>query len=344
MEKTVAQKQVLGKGLASLFPGIPAAQGVASPAAPPSPASAPAGAEARPEISAGGLTADTPNRDRHPGISIINIEEIKVNPYQPRRDFDEKALEELAASIRTNGVIQPLVVRRDASGGYQLIAGERRLRAATRAGVKQVPIVIRKSTDREALEIALVENIQRQDLNCIDEAMAYFQLMQEFSLTQEEVAARVGKERATVANFLRLLRLPEAIIDDLKRGILSLGHGKALLSLEDHELRLRARAKIVETRMSVRDAEALVEQLKAAAKAQEAGTAEKSADPTQEMDAFQLRLKNLGKELTRQWSTKVEVKGSENRGKLTFHYRTREDLDRILQAVQNEKVWGRNQA
>ena len=194
-----------------------------------------------------------------------NIDDIQVNQFQPRRDFDEQALEEFAQSIRANGIIQPLVVRKSSTGNYELIAGERRLRASKIVGLKHVPIVIRRSTDREALELALIENIQRQNLNCVDEALAYFQLIEDFALTQEEVAARVGKERATVANFLRLLRLPQEILGDLKAGYLSLGHGKALLSLEDPAHRLRARSQIIEKQLSVRDTEKLVEEMKQAA-------------------------------------------------------------------------------
>lgn len=317
----MAQKPVLGKGLASLFPG----------------AVAPMSASAVPEAqgvgaSAVGTTqrADESNRDRQQGIALARPEDIEVNQYQPRRDFDDASIEELAQSIRANGIIQPLVVRKLANGSYQLIAGERRLRAAKKAGLKQIPIVIRRSTDREALEIALVENIQRQNLNCIDEALAYFQLIQDFSLTQEEAAQRVGRDRTTVSNFIRLLRLPEAIIDDLKRQILSFGHGKALLGLEDNELRLRARAQIVEKRLSVRDAEMLVEHLKGAGE----GGVSASAQPAQPLTRTKQRLQSLSQELTRQWSTRVEVKGSERRGKIVFHYGSRQDLDRILEAIQ----------
>ncbi|MDR3607510.1 MAG: ParB/RepB/Spo0J family partition protein [Oligoflexia bacterium] len=276
---------------------------------------------------------DTGNRDRHMGISLANIEEIRVNQYQPRRDFDEAALEELAQSIRTSGIIQPLLVRKEANGEIQLIAGERRLRAAKRAGLKQVPIVIRKSTDREALELALVENIQRQNLNCIDEALAYFQLTQDFSLTQEEVAARVGKERATVANHLRLLRLPEAIIDDLRRQILSLGHGKVLLGIEDNEARLRVRAEIVEKHLSVRDAEALVNLIKAGNAAAEGAATKNTTEPTTPLKE---RFRALAQELTRHWSARVEIKGSERRGKITLHYGSRQELDRLLEAMHNK--------
>lgn len=270
------------------------------------------------------------NHDRHPGISLANPEEIRVNPYQPRREFDEEAIEELAQSIRSNGIIQPLVVRKGPMGEYELIAGERRLRAAKRAGLKQVPVVIRKSTDREALEIALIENIQRQNLNCIDEALAYYQLMQDFSLTQDEMSLRVGKDRATIANFLRLLRLPEAVIDDLKKQILSFGHGKAILSLEDSDQRLRARAIIVEKHLSVREAEVLVSKMKSETAATSA------AEVAKPMTPLRSRLSALAQELTRHWSAKVELKGSDKKGKILIHYSTRQELDRILEAMQNK--------
>ena len=331
----MAQKPVLGKGLASLFPGI---------AHPPS-ASTPAQATESAQHTGSGAQAAGPattlqqqefgNRERYPGISLINVDDIQVNDYQPRRDFDGQALQELSQSIQVNGIIQPLIVRKMGNGSYQLIAGERRLRASKLAGLKQVPIVIRRSTDREALELALIENIQRENLNCVDEALAYFQLMQDFSLTQEEVAQRVGKERTTVANHLRLLRLPEAIIDDLKKQILSFGHGKALLALEDTDLRLRARAVVVQKRLSVRDTEALVEQLKL--EAAQDGTTPVKTDKTPASPS-KTRLGVIAQELTRHWSTRVELKGSEHRGKVVLHYGSRQELDRILEAMQNQRV------
>ncbi|HLD99958.1 MAG TPA: ParB/RepB/Spo0J family partition protein [Bdellovibrionota bacterium] len=326
----MAQKQVLGKGLASLFPGV-APMGVPGsiPQGPP-PAGATVAGPATTVLSQPEMGA------RIPGISLASVEDIQVNQYQPRRDFDDRTLDDLAQSIRSNGIIQPLVVRKTALGSYELIAGERRLRAAKLAGLKQVPVVIRRSTDREALEMALIENIQRQDLNCIDEALAYFQLIQDFSLTQEEAAARLGKDRATVANHLRLLRLPEAIIDDLKRQILSFGHGKALLGLEDNDARLRARAQAVEFKLSVRETEALVEKLKREAEASAAATAIPAATVPQ--SPVLSRLQSIAQELTRHWSRKVELKGSERRGKIVFHYSSREDLDRLLEAMQNHKV------
>lgn len=316
----MAQKPVLGKGLASLLP--------------PSGSSVPAGIiAAGPPPHPNSPTPEAANRDRHLGISMASIDEIQANHFQPRRDFDEATLKELAQSIRTSGIIQPLVVRKGAKEGFELIAGERRLRAAKLAGLKQVPIVIRRSTDRESLELALIENIQRQDLNCIDEALAYFQLIQEFSLTQEEMADRVGKDRATVANHLRLLRLPEVIIDDLKKQLLTFGHGKALLGLDDAELRLRARAQILEKHLSVRETEALVEvmkQLKSDAQSGNPGGETKTP--------LTNRLANLSQELARQWSAKVEIKGTEKRGKIVIHYSNRQELDRILETMHTKEV------
>jgi ParB family chromosome partitioning protein len=324
MNQKTHSRPVLGKGLASLLPVAPA------PAAPGffSGSGATAAGPAVPVMS-----PETGNANRIPGLTFSNIEDIVANPYQPRREFDEKDLKDLSLSILANGIIQPLVVRKGPYG-YQLIAGERRLRAAKLAGLKQVPIVIRKSTDREALEIALVENIQRENLNCIDEALAYLQLMQDFNLTQDETAERVGKDRSTVANFVRLLRLPEAIIDDLKKGVLSFGHGKALLSIEDQDQRLLARKAIIEEKLSVRATEALIQEM--ARKAGSTGN-ETPAELAKALSPVQSRLKNLALELTRSVGVKAEVKGNEKRGKMVLHYSTREELERLIALMQNSR-------
>jgi len=322
----MAQKPVLGKGLASLLPGA------ASVSVPPALAG---GLQGAPGDEVAGpahpVLPDTNNKDRHPGISIVSLDDIKTNPYQPRREFDQVTLEELSDSIKANGIIQPLVVRK-MSDGFELIAGERRLRASKLAGLKQVPVVIRKSTDRESLELALVENIQRQNLNCIDEALAYQQLALEFHLTQEELARRVGKDRTTVANFIRLLKLPEAIIDDLKRGILTFGHGKALLAVDDNDIRLRARAEIVQKRLSVRDAEALVDALKKGTYKENPGN---PATQPGKANAIQQRFDAISRDLARQWGTRVEIKGNEKKGKIVVHFTARGELDRILSAIQD---------
>ncbi len=318
----MSTKPALGKGLASLFPGIQTSQH--PPVSPPPPLDMGDGA-----VSAGPpLTAPLQTANRIPGISMANVDEIQASPFQPRRDFDSAAIDELAQSIKTNGIIQPLVVRKTADG-YQLIAGERRLRAAKVAGLKHIPIVIRRSTDREAMEVAIIENIQRQNLNCVDEALAYMNLMREFSLTQEEIAERVGKDRATVANFLRILRLSDQIIQDLRTEIYSFGHAKALLSLEDPSERMKIREQIVKKSLSVRETEAMIAELKNP-------TYPKTQEEQKPATPLESRFAQLSQDLTHQWSAKVEIKGTDKKGKITFSYGSRTELDRIIEALQNK--------
>lgn len=330
-------KSVLGKGLASLLPPI---------ASPQAPSSAPEqstslspgvqiSSEAQSALLSNGASAlsrpmvdpsERPglNRDRHPGIAVLDISEIKANEFQPRRDFDEQALEELAQSIRENGLIQPLVVRKSADG-YELIAGERRLRASKLAGLKMVPVVIRKSTDREALELAIVENIQREDLNCVDEALAYFQLMQEFQLSQEDLAKRMGKDRATIANALRVLKLSDFILVELKKGHLSRGHAKALLSVEDVAQRESLAKEILEKSLSVRQAEKTAQELKVALP--KSGAVAAPSKTTSPSDAEMLK---HVQDLTRRYMAKVEIKGTPRSGQIQIKYASKEELHRVL--------------
>jgi ParB family chromosome partitioning protein len=197
-----------------------------------------------------------------PGRAVLSlpIETLERNPAQPRKKFDETKLEELAASIREHGVVEPILVRRDGSR-YRIIAGERRWRAAQRAGLKEIPALLREGSDREVFEVALVENIQRADLNAIEEAEAYEVLVREHGLTQEQVAGRVGKERSTVANSLRLLKLPEEVRELVRDSALEMGHARALLGLEAAEAIRKAAQRAVREKLSVRATEALVRQL-----------------------------------------------------------------------------------
>jgi ParB family chromosome partitioning protein len=208
-----------------------------------------------------------------PGRSLLSlpVEAIERNPEQPRKRFEEAKLEELAASIREHGIVEPILVRRE-GGKYRILAGERRWRAAQRAGLKEVPAILREASEREAFELALVENIQREDLNAIEEAEAYEVLLSDHGLTQEEISKRVGKERSTVANALRLLKLPSEVRDLVKDGGLDMGHARALLALEGEEAIRRAAQRVVRERLSVRATEALVRQLTSKGKkAPEAG-------------------------------------------------------------------------
>ena len=187
----------------------------------------------------------------------IAITEIHPNPNQPRKIFKEKELNELSESIKQNGIIQPLVVIK-AERGFELIAGERRLRAAKLAGLERVPAVIKKLTDGEKMVVSIIENVQRSDLNCVEEALAYYQLMNEFDLTQEEVAKRLGKERSTIANFLRILKLPRDVIELLQKEILSFGHAKVLAGEKDREKCIRVANQAVTEQLSIREVEKLL--------------------------------------------------------------------------------------
>jgi ParB family chromosome partitioning protein len=274
------QRPALGKGLASLL-------GQNNPP-PQAPSVSKAESIGSLESKSGGPTVS--NKDRHPGIAMAFADEIIANEYQPRHDFDERALQELSDSIKENGIIQPLIVRKTDSG-YRLIAGERRLRAAKLAGLKMVPVVVRKSTDKEALELALVENIQRQDLNCVDEALAYQQLMDDFHLTQEEVAKKVGKERATVGNFLRLLKLSSPVLEALKTGKITMGHAKALLSIEKGLEREALFDAILTFKLSVREAEKRAQNIQA--KANEATESPSTQESDVKKEKLRVRIENL---------------------------------------------------
>ncbi len=196
---------------------------------------------------------------------MISVDQIKTNPNQPRKIFKEELLLELSNSIKENGVIQPLIVVKT-DVGFELVAGERRLRASKMAGLKEVPVVIKRATDREKMVMSIIENVQRSDLNCVEEALAYFQLMEEFQLTQEEVSKKVAKDRSTVANFLRILKLPRDVVDMLQKELLSFGHAKVLAAVKEREDCLRIANEAIVKKLSVRETEKLVKSKKSPAK------------------------------------------------------------------------------
>ncbi|HBA88918.1 MAG TPA: chromosome partitioning protein ParB [Geobacter sp.] len=248
------------------------------------------------------------------------IEEIRPNKEQPRKTFVNEKLEELAASIREKGIIQPLVVLKKA-GHYELIAGERRWRAAQKAGLREVPVVIQDVSEETALEMALIENIQREDLNAIEEADAYHALLERFSLSQEELAKRVGKERSTIANALRLLRLPAEIKRDVAEDRISMGHARALLTLDDPEEQKAARDEIVKNRLSVRETEALVKRKKA-------GPGKKAQTPVLDPDQ-----KALLEQIQRHFGAKVALRRSGRGGKLEISFSDQKELARIVELL-----------
>lgn len=195
-------------------------------------------------------------------VAMIPVSAIEANPFQPRTDFEPRALEELASSISLHGLIQPVTVRKMSFNNYQLISGERRTRAAMMAGLSQIPAYVRTANDQGMLEMALIENIQRSELNAIEIALSYQRLMEECDLKQEELGERVGKERSTVTNYLRLLKLPEEIQLGIKQGQIGMGHARAMISMEDPEAQMRLFQEIIENKMSVRDVETLVKETK----------------------------------------------------------------------------------
>jgi len=265
-----------------------------------------------------GLDALIPRRQTAEGGRPfeVDIDLISPNPYQPRDNFDETKIEELARSIRANGVIQPLLVR-PIKGGYQLIAGERRWRAAQLAGLLKVPVVIREVPDDKLLELSLIENIQREELNPIEEAKAYQLLVDQFGLTQEEIANRVGKDRSSVANYLRLLKLPPEVQSELTRGRVTMGHARALLGLEEKELQLALLTEIIKRDYSVRETERAVKRLKRGGKRKR----ESIFDPF---------IAEIEERLSRTLATKVEVRKEGTKGRIVVHFYSREELDRIL--------------
>ncbi len=243
---------------------------------------------------------------------------IAPNPWQPRREFDDSAIEELANSIREHGIIQPLIVTRSGDG-YQLIAGERRLRAAKKAGLEKVPVVVRESMPNETtLALALIENIQREDLNPMEEAHAYEQLHEEFGLTQEEISKRVGKERSTVANALRLLRLPEGVQSMVAGGQLGMGHARALLGLDDRERQLRLARRAVSEGLSVRQVEAAV------AEAPEEKRKGKKEKPK---DVF---TRDAEEKLMQSLRTRVEIDRKRRGGTIRVQFSSEEELIRLF--------------
>lgn len=189
---------------------------------------------------------------------MVDVTRIKANSAQPRKIFKEKDLEELANSITENGIIQPLIVMQLEGGNFELIAGERRLRAAKKAGLEKVPVVVKRGTEKDKMVMAIIENIQRSDLNCVEEALAYFQLMEDYQMTQEEVAKKLGKERSTIANFLRILKLPRDVIEMLQKEILSFGHAKVLASEKERERIIRLANQAAAEQLSVRELEKLM--------------------------------------------------------------------------------------
>ncbi len=253
-------------------------------------------------------------------VNRCNVDAIFPNPHQPRRNFDDHKIDELAASLKLNGIIQPLIVR-EKPGGYELIAGERRWRAAIKAGLAEVPILVRDVPDDQTLVLSLVENIQREDLNPVEEAEAYQMLTNEFSLSQEAVADIMGKDRSTVTNTLRLLKLPERIKEDLAAGRLSSGHARALLGLESSSKMLKLHKEIIAKGLSVRETERLLKKMRR----------RNVFSPPQKQD---VQIASLREKLQYLLGTQVKIIRKGKKGRIEISFFSDEDLERIMDIVQ----------
>jgi ParB family chromosome partitioning protein len=274
-------------------------------------------------------SAEDKNADKIVGnIVELDIESIEVNPFQPRTNFNEETLKELASSIRELGVIQPITVRNLAFNKYQLVSGERRYRASKLIGLKTIPAYIRIANDQESLEMALVENIQRQDLDPIEIALSYQRLIDEINLTQEQMSERVGKKRSTIANYLRLLKLDPIIQTGMRDGFISMGHGRAIVNVEKQIDQLEIYEKIISNKLSVRATEQLVKNLSLPPE-------ETSKPKSHELPKY---IKKGIKEISEYFGHKIDVKVAKNgSGKITIPFHSEEDFNRIKKLVQRAK-------
>lgn len=295
-------KEVLGKGIRSLLQSI----------------------DSDLKTTTGNLKTDVVEAATN--ILRVPLEQIVANPKNPRRDFDETALQELASSLKQFDIVQPLTVSKISNGKYQLIAGERRLRAAKMAGLKDVPAYVRQANDRELLELALLENLQREDLNAIEIGLSYKRMMDELNYTQEQVAERMGKERSTVTNYIRLLKLPPDIQVAVRNGELSMGHARAIINIDTIDKQLYLFNEIKNKQLSVRQTEELVRKLY-----RENKPAVKSSAKNNLNEAY----KRIEDNLASYFSTKVVLKhGSNGKGNITIEYYSKEELDKILELMQ----------
>lgn len=295
------ERKVLGRGLSSLIPTAPLPKSTS---------------DLRPATSATTTNAT--------GALEVSLVDIRINPQQPRRHFSETAIEELSASIRQSGILQPLVVRKT-DRGFELIAGERRLRAAKKAGLVRVPVFVRNSTDLDQLEMALVENLQREDLNPIEEALGYQRLMREYHLTQEQVAEKVGKERSTVSNLLRLLKLAPVVQEMISSGALSMGHARALVVVESERRQEELAQKIEREGLSVRQVEAMVKAMTTPGGSKVRRTTDSATSNP--------NLRHLSDELQRKLGTRVDIVSKGKKGEIRILYFSSEELSRLTERL-----------
>ncbi|WP_053031844.1 ParB/RepB/Spo0J family partition protein [Staphylococcus haemolyticus] len=259
-------------------------------------------------------------------IQKIDLSKIKANPYQPRKTFDDDRLSDLAMSIQTHGVLQPIVLRQTVQG-YYIVVGERRFRASQLAGLTEIPAIIKELSDSDMMELAIIENLQREDLNAIEEAESYQRLMNDLGLTQQKVAERLGKSRPYIANMLRLLNLPKDISNQVKEGALSSAHGRTLLGIKDVTMMKKISQQAIRENWSVRYLEQVVNEL------QDGGQSKKSKATTQIKPMF---IQKQERRLKEKFGSKVDISTSKNIGKITFEFKTEEEFKRLIQKLNDE--------
>ena len=268
------------------------------------------------------MISQTPSKIDENVVSELNIIDVEPNKEQPRKAFDKEKLDALTSSISEIGVILPIIVTKKESGRYMIIAGERRWRAAKAAGLKKIPAIIKNYEEKEAAEVALIENLQREDLNPIEEAKGYKSLIDGFSMTQEEISKRVGKSRSAITNSLRILNLPDEIIKYVISGEISQGHGRALLSINDDKLKIEIAKRIIKEGLNVRQVENLVKNLN-------------TQKPKKKKNNSQIdvEIKSIAEKLSKSFSTKVSIKHGQKKGEIRIEYYGNDDLDRILKIL-----------
>ncbi|UXR65749.1 ParB/RepB/Spo0J family partition protein [Bdellovibrio bacteriovorus] len=324
VESSNNKKKGLGRGLGSLL-GAPAPTETPAAKAPATPInnvnSAPAPAPAvAPQAVA---TPVAPPVDPESKIWKVAIDKLSPGQYQPRKQFDKEPLQELAQSIKENGILQPIVARRTASGKLEIVAGERRWRASQLAGLHEVPVILKNYDDKQALELAIVENIQREDLNPIEEAEGYSRLISEFKLSQQQVAEKVGRDRATVANAVRLLSLPEQVKEMISGNELSVGHAKVLLSLQDPKKQIEFAKKVLNEKIAVRKLEKMVQ-------AVVKGHDEVEEAPSFDSNVTQRLISGLSEELQKMLGTKVNIDYANSKGKISIHFYSDDELTNLV--------------
>lgn len=302
----MATKKVLGRGLGAFFPEYQE--------------EGKAGEEPKKE---GVEKSIIKPEDRVNIVLFVPVDHIRKNPHQPRKEFDEERLDELADSIKEHGLIQPITVRYIGEKRFELISGERRLKAAKLAGLKEIPAFIREADDEQSMAFALIENIQREELNPLEVALGYKRLLEEFDYTQAEVAKRVGKNRTTVTNMLRLLNLPDFIQSALKANQISMGHARALITIEDEDVQKKILDKVIDSGMSVRQIEEAVRDVSKPSRTKK----KTSSSNKEELDPF---LKEISARLRRTFSTKVNINPKKEGGEIKIEYYSEDDLERIL--------------